>query len=139
MSNGSSNKETKELNAIPARFINGFYRSMEDGDFDFLTDYVNFLGTVTAIQPGISGASKIKEENIGMSIEDRNDLLDSLDREMPDVPPEDRYDIAHGLHGTLAWVRLAWRKGAQKGAEDLKEQIRNGEVSIEEILGTGDS
>ena len=128
------NQETKELGRIPSTLINGIYKATEDGDFDLLTDYQHFIGTLTSIQPGIKGIKAVKQENVEMTIEERDDFKDSLSAGMPDVPASDRYDLAAGMAGIFAIFRLAWRKGAENAEEALKDKIRNGEVTLEEIL-----
>ena len=130
----ANNIQTKEFNRIFTQFVNGYYLSVEDGDFDFMKDYAHFIGALTAIQPGIKGAKEMKDENINMDIPAREEVLQSMFSEMPNVNQSDRYDIASGMHGIWSLIRLSWRKGHERGRESLIEEIRDGKVKVEDLV-----
>lgn len=119
----SSNKETNELLTVPAKFVDSTYQALADGKFDPLTDFTKYIDDILAIQSGVEGINKVKEENATMSIEDRDGVLKNLSSNMPSVPETDRYDISAGIHGLLSIFRIGWRKGHEKGLAEGQEQL----------------
>lgn len=114
-------QQTKEFLNIPAKFTDSIYQSLEDGDFNALKDFPNFLDDLLAIQPGVEGINQIREENATMSIEDRDSVFDFVQNAMPNVNPDDRYDITSAMTGFLSLFRIAWRKGYEKGLEEGRQ------------------
>lgn len=128
-----ANKQSKEFLSIPGKFINGTYRSLEDGSFDPLTDFPNYIEGLLALQPGIQGINEMRGENATMTIAEREDLRASLEGDMAAVPADDRYDLASGITGLLSWFRLGWRSGANRARQELIEDLKSGVVSIEDL------
>jgi len=113
-------KETSEFMAIPAKLIDSTYKSLEDGNFSALKDVSHYIDDFIALPAGIEGINKIKEENATMTIEERKELRQDIYNQMPNIPELDRIDISDGLHGVLALVRIAFRKGHEAGVQQEK-------------------
>lgn len=128
-----ANKETKEGLRIPAKLIDSIYASTADGSFNLLQDFANFIDDIGAIQPGIEGLRLIDEENATMPIQEREELRQSMMDDMPNVNIDDRYDITDGITGILSFFRIGWRKGFERGQEDLKAKLKSGEISVSDL------
>ena len=110
-----ANKETKEFLTIPSKFIDSTYKSLEDGNFKFLEDFGNYVDDLLAIQPGVQGINLVDDENATMTIAEANELKVAMSSQMPNVPENDRFDLTEGMSGLLAFFRIGWRKGYERG------------------------
>jgi len=128
------NLNTKNVLKLPAKITDSVYASLEDGDFNFLTDFQNFIDDFIAVKPAIDSIKEMKEENLSMSIEERKDLQTSIVAEMPNVNEDDSFDIASGLTGVLSMFRIGWRKGATAERAKLKAELKAGTLTIESLL-----
>ena len=116
-------KETKEFVVLPAKITDSIYASMADGNFHLLKDLPNFFDDFMAAPTAINGFDKIKQENIDMSIEEREGVRKTFGQNMPNVPESDRYDLESGLNGILSFVRFAWRKGYEAGKKEAETNL----------------
>jgi len=128
-----ANKESKEFLILPAKLLDSIYKSLEDGKFQPLTDFTNFIDDVIAIQPAVEGFGLIDDENATMDISEREDLRSTMLSEMGNVPVDDSYDIADGVTGILSLFRIGWRKGYNKGRDALAQEIKSGKVSVSDL------
>lgn len=132
-----SNTNTKNVLRLPAKLADSVYASLSDGKFN-IADFGNFIDDFTAVKPAIDSFKGMKEENIQMGIDERKELQGSVESEMQNVDPSDRYDIASAMTGVLSMFRVGWRKGATAERARLKEALKNGSITVESLLSEED-
>ena len=127
------NKDTKEAMAVPAKLIDSVYQSLEDGSFNAFKDFSNFIDDIIAIQPAVDGITNMKSENASMPVGERDEVLESIKGNMPNVPETDRYDIAAIMGGSLAAFRLGWRKGATEERAKIFAELKAGTMTLDDL------
>ena len=127
------NYNTKNVLRLPAKVIDSVSASLKDGQFN-LADFGNFIDDFTAVKPAIDSFRGMKEENIQMDIDERKELASSIEAEMPNVNESDSYDIASIMTGALSAFRLGWRKGSTAERQRLKEQLKAGTLTVDQLL-----
>lgn len=128
------NQKTKDVLTLPAKLTDSVFASLKDGNFNALTDFGNFIDDISAIKPAIDGAKGLKDENAIMSIDARKELGPAIEAQMPNVPADDRYDIADAMTGILSAIRIGWRKGAKAERAKLREELKSGSLSVEDFI-----
>ena len=125
--------QTTELLGFVAKLTDSTYQSFEDGDFNVREDFKNYIDDVLSIQEAVDGADKIKGENISMTVQEIEQMRKDLVALMPNVPENERHDIALGISGMLAWFRIGWRRGAKEAENSLIKKIERKGIDISHL------
>lgn len=130
----NSNQNTINVLQFPAKLTDSVFASIADGKFNMLTDFANFIDDIGALKPAIDSIKEVKNENVEMSIEARKELGPAIESQMPNVPADDRYDIADAMTGILSAVRIGWRKGAKAERAAIRAKLKTGEMTVEQFI-----
>ena len=122
-------KDTTEFIRIPAMLVDSTYKSLEDGTFNGLTDFQNYLDDIFAIQPGVEGFKNIGTE-LNTATPAQFEVVNSaISNAMPNVPERDKYLIGNIMMGALS----AFALGKKAGREELAAEIKAGEISVKDL------
>ena len=134
-SNGAEN--TEKVLRVPAKLIDSTVQSLADGKFDGLREFPNYIDDLISISDGADGIKQIADESVGMSREAKYGVAPAMENEMPNVPAEDREDIALGLSGLASIARIFFRRGRKQGVAEgraqLVAELKAGTVSVESL------
>lgn len=132
-------QETTQGNNALHGSINSAYQSFADGKFDFQDVVQYWIDDIGRWQQGIEGFNP-GEEVREASNEQMQELKSQALAQMPNVPDDDRFDIAALTSGLWSGYRLVARKAFKKGEEEAirklaeKGVITNAEKAKEALL-----
>ena len=106
-------KELQEVITLGISVGNAFGKSFADGDWDWITDPLNFIPVIKDVFPAIEGISKVDDEWEQMTDEDWATLLADTKRDF-DIPDdeveefvEDHFELGSLIAKIIAkhWIK----------------------------------